>query len=615
MKYNFKPIKFEIHSVFIILLLTLFAFVYPGYYVLTSDQKIYIPQMLNRLDQDLSDNDILYQFNQTDYTFYDETVGLVQSVLSTDLYITMFILAFCFRFIYYYAIFRIVYYFTNNRNLSLLSPLLFLTGSTVFGTQTLTIDHELHPRTMALAFYLSAFWLYTANQKVVASLIIAIGGMLHMITIIPIYLFIFIDSAEKFIHKKLSTMRALIILSIPVVITLLNISEWSVRESSSLFTHTDSLWRSIIVERDNYVFLRSWDMALGYIHFVTASIMALVLLSNYRLSIKPQSSRRLIILLIVPFFLSGVYFVCAEIFGYGVSLQLYRSMFIWKAVLAVGFLRFAHDSILHIKNRLLQFSIIGILVSIILQEYVLFIFLPSFFLLWLEHISSVKYSWVQNMVKAIKSIRLRNSLYVLLIILLSAAFCMFSYRMDNFLGKDLFLVLSITFIATIIITGHKSVLDNLRKLHVQVLFGILMILIILSRTQVYPALAKDPSFLEMCHWIQSNTAKSDVFLTEPYTPVSESVRVFCKRPIYYSYKDGAQVALDREYALLWNERHSIIESMRNKSISEALYELRGETIRYVIFQKPVYSPILVQVFMNTEEDEKYYVYQIYEETE
>ena len=96
------------------------------------------------------------------------------------------------------------------------------------------------------------------------------------------------------------------------------------------------------------------------------------------------------------------------------------------------------------------------------------------------------------------------------------------------------------------------------------------------RLTIQPAGASDPMFFGACEWIKMNTAKSDLFLTEPFSSRGGDIRLFCGRGLFATRKDGGQVVFSREYALEWNRRYDIIKKLQSDYSQESVTEISKE---------------------------------------
>ena len=204
----------------IILLIVIFSLIFPGYKTLTSDQEIYLPQIINLNDEVLQENDFLYSFNQINFTVFDEFLAFFTDTLNINIFIVLFLLTLITRFIYFYSIYKIAFYFTKNRIFSLLSPLIFISGLTVFGTALTTIDIELHPRTISFALMLLFLAAYLDNKKYLSAIILGIGTLFHPISAIPFLIFFYLDLGIIFIKdKSIKLSKLLALFVIPAIIT------------------------------------------------------------------------------------------------------------------------------------------------------------------------------------------------------------------------------------------------------------------------------------------------------------------------------------------------------------------------------------------------------------
>jgi len=103
-----------------------------GYEVYEGDQLIYFFDIVKQLDPTLFPTDIL--FGTGGFTFFDNIILFGIRYLGLDMFVILFLLSLGMRFIYFYGIYRIIYFFTENTFFSILAPVLYFSGFVIYGT-------------------------------------------------------------------------------------------------------------------------------------------------------------------------------------------------------------------------------------------------------------------------------------------------------------------------------------------------------------------------------------------------------------------------------------------------------------------------------------------------
>ncbi len=567
--------------------------------------------MLNQNEESLQEKDLLYSFNQINFTMFDEFVLYSAKVSRLDFFVVIFLFAIIVRFLYFYSISRISYYFTRDNLFSLLSPLLFITGLAVFGSSTSTMDIELHPKMISLVFSLLFLAFYLDKKQLLASLFLGISLLFHPITPIPFLVFFYFDillSLRRTPDRRLFK-RNLILMVIPFVFLSILLVFISFNSSGGVFSFIDYFWKNIIKFRDPYVFLSSWRM-FDFIHFFSAGVLFWVVSAELRDLLVGERKKYFYMLLAIPIVLSLIFLVATEFFNVFAGFQLYRSLILLKIVLPLLFSFYAYKKIR--KGRpgyFMHFLLIWIVISMIVKEIILFIALPVFFLFWIKETIS------ENDYRNKYINKLRCFLAFLNKKILAAIFSTFSFifltlLLHNYFGFDgLLFVAGISVILTFSLAKVKMAICFLNKMRYPMILACLLMLLIvitsLITMSIKPSISSGNSFLDMCNWITNNTDKQSVFLTEPFSASSPEIRLFCKRAVYYTYKDGAQVVFDRDYAIEWYRRYNIIESIKNTP--EAVFALiNKESANFIISEAPIESLKKKEVFKNS----NYYIYSI-----
>ena len=592
----------------------------PGYDVFAFDQQRYLPPLYQRLDPELYLRDIGTMSPQTDYTIFDEFINLLLKT-GIDLFVLLFILTVIARWLFFYLIYKIAAYFTENRWFSLFVPVLFIINHLAFGSAVSIMDYELHPRTISLVFNLLFLLLYARGQRFFSTLFLGLGLWMHSITTIPfllifyIHLFFFnskksaLEGKTPFERKAMP--RKIINLNLPnmalalVPILFLLFFAWFLAPPGtlSLFDQVDAAWKEIILPRMPYAFLFT-TVSLATIDLIADSVtmgLLWIISKQQFVSWMPVRKKKLFnLLLYVPLVLFIVSGIMVDIFNshFFMSLQLSRSLSLWKLFLPLAF---SYYSFQKIKNNQADFFnnflLLGSLLSYIISEKTLLIFLPVLFLSWLSaKLKNSRLKWPELKTVVVKIASSKPVLSILFLILsLSFIFLV------NFAGQyrdlssysfnyKLALILALAALTSLIIYCRHY------RRKKQLLYGLILIFLILLTSAVHfyqplslqPRIVQNQSFNELCNWIKENTSKDDLFLTEPFSDLSSDLRLLCFRNIYFSYSaDGAVVFFDRNPALEWNRRLLLTQELVMANSQEMISTLGREGIDYVLSESQI----------------------------
>lgn len=92
-----------------------------------------------------------------------------------------------------------------------------------------------------------------------------------------------------------------------------------------------------------------------------------------------------------------------------------------------------------------------------------------------------------------------------------------------------------------------------------VLFLVAIMILFSPSLSVSPDYESDDGLVELCAWVNGNTRVDDLFGVES-SSMAVFVRVCADRGVYFSYKDGALVVFDRDFAMEWSRRRGVVES-------------------------------------------------------
>ena len=587
----------------IIGILTIFSLViFPGYKVFVSDHKLYIPAIYQALNPTLFQNDLLLSFNQTEYTLFDELIIFLMDILNTNIFYVLFFLSVIIRFIYFYSIYKISFYFTDDKKFSTFSILLLISGFWVYGTASSTLDINLVPRLISLAFNLLFLVCFFNKKYFLSTLPLGIGLLIHPITSLPFIIFFYLNLFFFYSNKGFLNSRSLFLGTIPflfLIFLLLNIKT----EGLGFFTFIDPIWENIIRLRDPYIFITSWSY-IDFFHLIASICFFLISYLELRGILKDTTKRKLeyyYLLFLIPLFLFVFSFITVDILKlhFFVQLQASRSLFLWKIFITLLFSYFAYNYIKnHPKDSLFNFSLIGILLSFIFKEFFIFLFIPMFLFLWVKR----KYNLFR--LAKIKTFNRDQVSIVIFGICTVGLVTIFLIKDRVYLLFYLFAILALSLLASLTVRWKRDLVFGYKAIHAFLILFIIITIIFVPRFSIHPSYFGDKELMEVCNWIKNNTNEQDVFITEPFSKVSGPLRLTCYRNVFTSSKDGAQVVFKRDYAIEWKKRMDYVHELKENHslLSEILKEY---DIDYVISENKLNISYPI-VFTNT----KYFIYDI-----
>ena len=604
-------------SLAIILIFTTFSLcIFPGYKVFFSDQNVYLPGIYHQLNPKLFTNDILTLFNFIHYSFFGKLLIFTLKTFKMNIFYSLFALSFLSRFIYFYSIYKISEYFTNNRIFSILSLFLVLKGFSIYGTVSYALDLNLVPRVTGISFGFLFMCLFFEEKYLLSALSLSISLLLHPISAVVFIMFFYVN-LFIFYRRKTSSPSLILAGLIPIISLLFLLP--SIHTHIGNFSSIDPIWEKIIRKKDAFVFVTEWREN-DFIQFIKSILLFAIIRIELSEMFKDREKRQYFYsIFFIPLFLFIVSFFAVDIMKihFILELQIARSLMLWEIYSTILFSYFAYK---HIKDspahNFYSFTLIGITLSFICKKIspegnFIYFFLPLFLAPWMMRI---KNTIKTNINLSRKEELLINSLFVLAFLNL-----LFIWPFLNML-TNLFLFIGvprivfrffILFTFTLIFT-FSYYLRNL------ILFskkGILLILIFICiatiftpifnpKFSIYPSYFKDKSLMNACKWIVNNTKESDVFITYPYSKRSSAIRLVCHRNIFISPKDGDQVIFKRGYAIEWQKRMNLAKKLRaNKFLLSKIS--RKYRIDYIFSDHRLHLNYPL-VFFN----DRYYIYRI-----
>lgn len=587
-------------AVFIFFLTVASFFWFLGYEVYEGDQLIYFFDIIKGLDPALFPADIL--FGTGGFTFFDDIILFGVQRLELDIFVILFLLSFGMRYIYFYGVYRILYFFTGHTLFSVLAPLVYFSGFVIYGTGMRTIAPMLLPRYIALALCLLALAFLFEKKKLFAAFFIGLGFLFHPTTPVPFLLILY--CSYFFERENLFSLKSIITFVIPPFFFFWVYSFVPAGEGSSLFAVFDYAWRDVILRRDSYYFISTWYFPNTSLIYIAASIYLFFLIKKEVPEISQDPRKKLFFLLSVsiPALLVVVSLIFSDLLSSVAITQLSfgRSLLLWKIILN-GL--FAYYAIRHIisqpKDIFYNFLLASILISFAVNEKLIFLFLPAQMFLW----SARRYG---EMIVPYGRTFLNGIMPSAAVFFITASLAGYFWLRNNTEGF-IEAVVSVVFLS-IGVVWYFAVSRASNSLRLPVAMGLVCMLMIFfylrfAPLSIHPSALSYRPFLEACDWVKKNTSKEDLFITEPFTSASGPLRLLCHRSLFGTRKDGGQVVFNREYALEWDRRyHGAIKAMGRDPVS-VIDIAREYKVEYVFSDSPLDLP--KKVFDNG----VYYVYQ------
>lgn len=542
----------------IIFLITTYSFFWQlGYKVFYQDQLIYLPILLKSLDPSLFAKDLI--FSQEGYTLFGQLITGAMNFLHIGLIPALFVITFISRYIFFYSIYRLTLYFTGSGRFSIVSPFLVMTGFRVYGTNIFTMDSALLPRDIGTTLGLfSLSWLFYGNFFT-ASIFLSLGILIHPAMAIPFILFFY---SQAFLFRRKQPMRLLSL--IPLLLPILA-GGWLYLNSphlvGGLFSRFDTSWLTAVIDRTSYVFLSTWKYPNTSFLYLIVSIYMFFVVRKEIPEIRGNSTKNTFfnLLFLTPLFIAAVSFITVDILHMVIpaQLQLGRGFILWKIFFN---LTFAYLGLKYVfqkpRNYFNNFLFLGIILSFIISEKVILIFLPVQMFMWFRE----RYRIFQN--RFFKSRHLPWLGLVFIICIL--AYFAIIHKTGGFFFQSLLIIMSAG-ILSVFWGKYYHIANNFLSIKRIVLFFLIIAIAAgFPPFSFYPKLMLDKPFAEACEWIKDNTSKDAIFISEPFSREgSEAIRLLCLRGLFVTKKDGGQVLYGREYARAWQERYNLVNVLNN----------------------------------------------------
>ena len=547
-------------------------FVQLGYSVLTSDQLIYFPSIFRSLHPGMLGRDFAASFSPGDFTLFGRTILLATHIFGQDIYIAVFFLTVLARFVFFYSLYLTVRYFTNNNIFSLSALLLCIIGFKIYGSGMRTFAPMLLARDISTAFSLLSLVFLFSGRRVLSSIALGVGLAMN-VSMAAAFAVIFYLSLlwEKEKWSRIWTWLAALI---PFGFILIL---WSLVPHSSaagLFGVIDPHWKDILLRRESYVFVTTWYWPNNAIIFIAASIYFFILTFKELFNALGDAGKKryFIIAFFVPLFLT-IAAIAGEILNVALvmSLQLARGLILWKLVFNMLFAYYAYLYLRdHRADVLYNFSLVGIVLSFMISEKVMLLFLPLQAFVWIGRRLGAAYprlAFFRNPYAA---------LFVFFLTVPPLIFVAFLHETGAFL--EFVPAIAIAALALALSVRYVRAIDIFGLLHPAPVLAFILITVLLNigGVAIRPGELSNAKFMEMCDWVSRHTAADEVFVTEPFSGVAGPLRMICLRNVFVTKKDGGAAMFNKEFAYEWDKRKTLAyDAPTNQAAREQIIKEYG----------------------------------------
>lgn len=567
----FSSGSFGIPPAVFILLVTVFSFGwFLGYEAYQGDQLTYFPDVLKKFDPGLFSRDIL--FGPGGFTLFDEFVATAVRFSGFDIFYVLFFFSLAMRFVYFYSIYRIALYFTENKVASLLAPLLFLSGFVIYGTGMRTIAPMLLPKYMAIALCLLGLSWLLERRILWSALAFGVGFLFHPSSPIPFlaifYTYILLEGRAVF------SLRTLISAAIPPLFLLPVYFFMPSGEGAGIFAVIDEAWRQVILRRDSYYLISTWYYPNSAPIYLAASIFLFFLVRKDLAFIFEDARKRrfLFLFFFVPLGLGLLSLFFADFLGLAfiTQLSLGRGLMLWKFFFNGLFVYYALRYIASKpRDFLYNFLLLGVIIAFVVNEKVAPVFLPALVFIWTTRV--VSWPRFQALISFFRGPTVAFCIFAVAAPLVS--YFAFIHENDDFFAA---LKMVVPLAAAGAVLGLSASIRNfVSRQSLSLVTAVLLLgaAAVPTRLSIYPSASTEAAFIETCDWIKSNTKKSALFIPEPFSSHGGEMRLLCGRGLFATRRDGGQVVFNREYALEWNRRYDIIKRLEFKYDRNFLLEM------------------------------------------
>lgn len=535
-----------------IFIVTLFShLVYPGYNVCIGDHATYIPPILKTLNPTLYGNDYFLSFSPLIYTFFDEFIVFLVNITGLKLFTVLFSISLILRFIFFSSIYKLSMYLTKDKTVSLLLILFFCLAQIKFGS----LNNYLLPRSFGIVLGLLSLTLYFGQRRISSSIVLSVCLLFHVPSFIPFAAFFYLALLTD-VKKKVVNINYLSLGLVPIGLffVLFFLSDTS---GLHIFSRMSEEYYKFQKLRHPDVFLLSGPgvkvISIYFFNFMLFGFAFYKVIDR----LDAKHVRYLILVLLVTIALLIVTIVGGDLFRRIIIVQL-QTMRAYQLLRIVSAILFVYCAYNHIKDypsdEIMNLMLIGTTVSLILLPHFAFLFL----------IVTITIFFLRRLLPSFYDTSRRYWLLIgwtacFLVVLLWLFINGDLYSAKKLICIYVFMLLPTFFIRTL---GFSSIM----RFTLVILFFSTFTLITLNvkSFSYHPKHYNNLNFMELCDWIQRNTATDAVFITDPFTSKGEEIRMICGRSVFVTFKIIQSGGFDEKYAVGAIQRYNFVKEYMEK---------------------------------------------------
>jgi hypothetical protein len=132
------------------------------------------------------------------------------------------------------------------------------------------------------------------------------------------------------------------------------------------------------------------------------------------------------------------------------------------------------------------------------------------------------------------------------------------------------------FLILFIFTDFRSNFYRLQK----IIRGEISSQLVISKQNIYQAPHKD-AFMDLCQWVVAHTSKNSLFLVPP--DGFNTFRIYSKRGIIVSYKDGGAAIYNKAYAATWYQMYQQVKQLyHTKNVDHLLNFAKKNKVNFLV---------------------------------
>lgn len=597
--------------------LVLFSIVVtPGYRSFSDDQTMFLPPLLRALDPSLFPNDLPHaSMISSEWSLINDVLELFVW-LGIPLLWTLFILTILFRALFFLALYHCIFYFAEDRFRSAFILLFFLTPFFIPGTGHATLEAAFDYRLVAIALGFSYLALHLRGQQFFSVVPLVFAFLIHAISAMPFFLSHVLLVGRTWWHARKEKQKIYSLLlfgTLPFIAAVGFLLLRNTGATDSFFLRIDEAWKQLANPRNAPAFFAFWDRNSYLSLFGWIALLSIPLISLKQLITIPYKRHAAWILAAAtPFFmLMGAAFGEYTSFYGMVKINLQRGLLLLSFFAPILFGMYMLQRVEKYRDNMLENTfLIATAFWFLFKDD--FVFLREQFLLFIPPLLLLLHG------ARVSAIPQKAATFLPL-----AAVAVFGLFDGAATQRALFYgdAVSVVWFHVILLGGlifalfYKTTAlssESFTRYTVAAAVPILFICsaLFMPSFAIYPKFFSNAPYREACAWIQTHTAKDDIFIVEPFVtdPPPEEFRLACLRPIFTTYKEGGVVPYDKNRAVAfeWKRKYDLVLALKNNfALIDEIKE--SSRVDYLMSETPISFPSRYRpVFSNS----AYYIYDI-----